>query len=137
MTAYAALGIQLLVLACIVTLLVWGGGKLFRLVRRDGPRILVTPLLIAVAVIVPQIVFLTALARTSDDGNVRTAKPAYPSRAYSSTGRTAGVPVPITENQTQAGQSSQSTRTHRARQTPNMTIPTMNASIECRDGIAA
>ena len=97
MTAYAALGIQLLVLACIVTLLVWGGGKLFRLVRRDGPRILVTPLLIAVAVIVPQIVFLTALARTSDDGNVRTAKPAYPSRAYSSTGRTAGVPVPITE----------------------------------------
>ena len=43
----------------------------------------------------------------------------------------------MTENQTQAGQSSQSTRASRLRQTPNMTTPTMNASIEWRLGIAA
>ena len=47
------------------------------------------------------------------------------------------MPVPITENQTQAGHSSQIVRAQRLRQTPNMTTPTMNASIEWSDGIAA
>ena len=43
----------------------------------------------------------------------------------------------MTENQTQAGHSSQIARAQRLRQTPNMTTPTMNASIEWSDGIAA
>ena len=43
----------------------------------------------------------------------------------------------MTENQTQAGHRSQIVRAQRLRQTPNMTTPTMNASIEWRDGIAA
>ena len=44
----------------------------------------------------------------------------------------------MTENQTQAGQSEpEHLATQRARQTPNMTMPTMNASIACRLGIAA
>ena len=41
------------------------------------------------------------------------------------------------DNQTQTGHRSHNTRTSRARQTPNMTMPTMNASIECREGMAA
>ena len=45
--------------------------------------------------------------------------------------------MPITEKQTQAGQSSQSARATRDRQTEAITIPTISASIAWRLGIAA
>ena len=47
------------------------------------------------------------------------------------------LPVAITLNQTQAGQSSQSTFATLLRQTEASTIPTISASAACRLGIAA
>ena len=43
----------------------------------------------------------------------------------------------MTENHTHTGQSSQAIRAQRLRQTLNMTMPTMKASIEWSEGIAA
>jgi hypothetical protein len=47
------------------------------------------------------------------------------------------LPVAITANQTQAGQSSHSTFDHQRRQTSAMEMPTIRASAACRLGIAA
>ena len=47
------------------------------------------------------------------------------------------LPVAITLNQTQAGQSSQSTLATLLRQTEESTSPTISASAACRLGIAA
>ena len=47
------------------------------------------------------------------------------------------LPVAITANQTQAGQSSHSAFAHQCRQTSAIEIPTISASAACRLGIAA
>src|SRR5262245_43350785 len=47
------------------------------------------------------------------------------------------LPVAITANQTHAGQASHSAFDHQCRQTNAIVIPTMSASAECSDGIAA
>src|SRR6188472_3869720 len=47
------------------------------------------------------------------------------------------LPVAITANQTHAGQSSQTVLDHQCLQTSAIVIPTISASAECSDGIAA
>src|SRR4051812_42386623 len=47
------------------------------------------------------------------------------------------LPVDMTENQTQAGHSAQISFDHQCRQTITIVMPTMSASAECSDGMAA
>src|SRR3954470_17826695 len=47
------------------------------------------------------------------------------------------LPVAITANQTHAGHSSQIVLDHQCRHTSAIVIPTISASAECREGIAA
>src|SRR3954454_2010085 len=47
------------------------------------------------------------------------------------------LPVDMTENQTHAGQSAQISFDHQCRQTTTIVIPTISASAEWSDGIAA